>query len=309
MHPTKTYELRLKPLGQDNQNPSQTKELLKSWLLTNDVESFVEGALDVDINHDYQTTENEYYANNGGLEVHLSIYMYNLEELEMLKVRIESEFAAAVECSIESMDTQVWMDGWKESFKPFTTEKFYVRPPWEAQTDDSSKIDLVIEPGMAFGTGQHATTKVCLAAIERLLAKPRKPLDQINFLDVGTGTGILAIAAAKLGVAKLLGTDIEVDAINASKENAKENSVKVDFERGSVPKREKYDFVIGNILTVVLQHLLVDIAEVMNDGGIVILSGLLNEEEDFMRSIGEQNGLKLMSVKRQSGWSCLVMEK
>ncbi len=309
MHPTKTYELILLPVGDEKRSSSQAKDQLRSWLLLNGVDSFVEGALDVDINHDYETTENEYYAANGGNEAPLSIYMYNKEELDMIQVRIESEFGKQVSCRLDSMDTEVWMEGWKESFKPFATNKFYVRPPWEDYPKDAKEIDLIIEPGMAFGTGQHATTKICLSALEEILDRPAAELGALKMLDVGTGTGILAIAAAKLGVKNILGTDIEVDAIDASIENAKVNDVNVTFERGSVPSSKTYGFVMANILAVVLKVIIGDIAKATEPGGLVVLSGLLNEEDEVMRTIAEQHGLRFVKQTQLLGWTCMVLEK
>jgi ribosomal protein L11 methyltransferase len=309
MHPAKTYELILSPLGDDKRSPKQTKDQLRAWLLNHDVESFVEGALDVDINHDYETSEREYYSANGGDEAPFSIYLYNKEELEMLQARIEKEFLEQVSCRIDIMDTEVWMEGWKESFKPFTTQKFYVRPPWDDYPAGTSEMDLIIEPGMAFGTGQHATTKICIGAIEDFLGSPEVTPESISMLDVGTGTGILAIAASKLGVKKIVGTDIEEDAIKASIENSKVNNTEINYELGSIPSGQKYDFVVANILAVVLRVLVKDIAAATNEGGSVLLSGLLNEEEAEIRAIAETYGLKFKKMTQLLDWTCMILEK
>ena len=136
-------------------------------------------------------------------------------------------------------------EGWKDSFKPFATKKFYVYPPWEQNKEELGKIPLEVEPGMAFGTGQHATTQLCLAQIENLFES--KTIETV--LDVGTGTGILAIAAIKLGAKKLVGTDIDADAVIAAKENAVRNECSFEVFQDSVPAdTNSYDFVIANIL-------------------------------------------------------------
>ena len=304
MHPKKTFELRLLPVKQDSYPAIKTKNELMDWLLAHGVSAFVEGSLEVDVNHDYETTEDEYFEKFGGQEAPLSIYKFSFDELDGLKTQVEKHYGVRIEASIHSMDTQVWQEGWKESFKPFDTKKFNVRPPWESAQAGSPLMDLVIEPGMAFGTGQHATTKLCIKTLEQMDFGSSKSL-----LDVGTGSGILAIAAVKLGISQATGTDIEVDAVNASKENAVTNSVNIGFEKGSVPSGKIYDYVFANILTVVLRKILPDIAAATVPGGTVLLSGILNEEDDEMIGIAKEYGLTPKSAAQLSGWSCLTFIK
>jgi ribosomal protein L11 methyltransferase len=304
MNPKKTFELRLLPVKTGEHPATKTKNELMDWLIAHGVNSFVEGSLDVDVNHDYETTEDQYFEQFGGQDAPISVYKFSLDEIEGLKAQIVQHYGARIDASVHSMDTDVWQEGWKESFKPFATKKFYVRPPWERAQEDSTLMDLVIEPGMAFGTGQHATTKLCIQTLEQMDFGTGRSL-----LDVGTGTGILAIAAVKLGLSKAVGTDIEVDAVNASRDNAVANNVTIDFEKGSVPAGQTYDFVFANILTVVLRKILPDIAEATNSGGTVLLSGILNEEDEEMIGIAKGCGLTLKAPAQLSGWSCLTFSK
>jgi ribosomal protein L11 methyltransferase len=174
-------------------------------------------------------------------------------------------------------------------------------------------IDLVIEPGMAFGTGQHATTRLCLEQIGLDAAENRGRLATRRVLDVGTGTGILAIGARKLGYAACDGTDIEDDAILAAVENARLNGVSLDFRLGSIPRlagpEAAYDVVLANILAVVLIRIMDDLAAVTRPGGRLILSGLLVEEEDEVAARGAAAGLTRVRSGRHEGWSCLVLGK
>jgi ribosomal protein L11 methyltransferase len=312
MHPLLTYELRVAIAG-DTRQAAKTKERLIDWLLLNGVESFVEGELAVDINQNQDEPPRDYYTELGGDATPVSVYRYSRESLDDLQTKLEATFGAKVATELRTMQTETWMEGWKESFKPFATESFYVRPPWEAgPAGEQAKqlIDLVIEPGMAFGTGQHATTRLCLEQVG-LDAKDHKgKLAGRRVLDVGTGTGILAIGAKKLGYGVCAGTDIEDDAILAAVENARMNQADVYLRKGSIPDEGgQYDLVLANILAVVLIRMMDELAAVTRPGGRLILSGLLVEEEDEVATRGEAAGLVRVRSGQLSGWSCLVLEK
>lgn len=301
MHPTLTYELKVAFPG-DPGNALRVKEKLIDWLLVNGVESFVEGQLDVDFNLNQDEPPRDFYSEMGGDLAPVSVYRYSRESLEDLQAKMDRDFSGKVDVELTSMETQEWMEGWKESFKPFATRMFYVRPPWEA-SHQNGLMDLVIEPGMAFGTGQHATTRLCLELLEEISGRG-------TVLDVGTGTGILAIAAKKLGYGACFGTDIEDDAIIAAVENARMNGVDVSFWKGSLPKeRVTHDLVFANILAVVLIRLMDDLAAVTKVGGKLILSGILVEEEQEVVLRAEKAGLELVRAARQDGWSGLLLSK
>ncbi len=307
MHAPLTYELRIQFQGEPRA-AIKTKEHLTDWLLLNGVESFVEGELAVDINQNQDEPPRDYYHELGGDLTPVSVYRYSLESLTDLKTKLEHTFQKRVNTEIHEMATEVWMEGWKESFKPFATDTFYVRPPWEGKSSDSQLKDLVIEPGMAFGTGQHATTRLCLEAASGRVFRPG---DRV--LDVGTGTGILAIGAKLLGYSDCLGTDIEDDAILAAKANAALNAVDVQFRLGSMPtlaeKRDGYNLVFANILAVVLLRIMDDLSELLKPGATLILSGLLVEEEAEIIVRAEGAGLKYVQSRRLDGWSAVVCEK
>ena len=208
--------------------------------------------------------------------------------------------------SLKQTDTSQWQEGWKDSFKPFETEKFHVFPPWESDNISSTKIRLEVEPGMAFGTGQHATTQLCLSKLDDAVEQLRPK----SVLDVGTGTGILAIAVKKMGCDSLLATDIDADAVIAAKENAKRNAVDFDVSQDSVPEDARpCELVIANILFVVLRRIIGNLATKVQPGGKLLLSGILSEEASEMLELAELQGLKFESKNEQDGWVCLVLRK
>lgn len=317
MHPTLTYELKVAFPGEPK-GAEKTKQRLIEWLLMSGVESFVEGQLDVDFNLNQDEPPRDFYGDMGGDLAPVSVYRYSRESLDDLRAKIAASFKNAVSLELTSMQTETWMEGWKESFKPFATEEFWVRPPWIKEAPPKGKLDLVIEPGMAFGTGQHATTRLCLEELGKVARRHSQAsgasrreslLSEHKLLDVGTGTGILAIGGKLLGYGICAGTDIEDDAIMASLENARMNQTEVFFQKGSIPEGSVNDLVLANILAVVILRLMDDLVAAVKPGGTIIFSGILVEEEDEVAQRGIGAGLVKVRAAQLNGWSCLVMEK
>ena len=315
MPPLKTYELKITFL-QASQAEKQTdlsilKEQIKSWFTSHGVDTFVEGSLDnLDIDHDYEQNDRDFFSELGGEYTPLSIFSYNIEYLNDFKSKLTHVFTKGIQVEILSMETKVWMEGWKESFKPIHTQLFYIYPPWEAKPFTPSLIPIIIDPGMAFGTGQHATTQVCIQEMERL-HKSMGTWENKRILDVGTGSGILAIAAAKLGCHEISGCDIEIDAISSAKENSRINEVSPSFWQGSLPSKNpgSYDLIIANILFVVLSKIIGELAAELRPKGTLLLSGLLVEQKAEMLELALNQGLKLLSERELDGWQCLTLEK
>jgi ribosomal protein L11 methyltransferase len=321
MHPPVTYELRVVFNGAPAVVQKQKSRLI-DWLLFNGVDAFVEGSLDCDINQNQDEPPRDHFSELGGELTPVSIYRYTRESLEDLKAKLGRDFKPSetgIETSLVEHSTEEWMEGWKSSFLPFATPEFRVRPPWvsatagEGESEAARKkglIDLVIEPGMAFGTGQHATTRLCLEALGRIAAKHGRPADRAKrtVLDVGTGTGILMIGASLLGYGVCAGTDIEDDAVLAAAENAKMNKTPVAVKLGSIPEAGKYDLVFANILAVTLLRLMDELVGVMAGGGYLVLSGLLVEEQKEIEERARGAGLRIVEATQQDGWSCVVAQ-
>jgi ribosomal protein L11 methyltransferase len=194
---------------------------------------------------------------------------------------------------------------------------FYIYPPWETAKRPPHKIPLVIEPGMAFGTGQHATTQVVIQRLEKLVAD-RHDVGQWRCMDVGTGTGILALVAHKMGFKSVAGSDIDPDAVSAAVKNAELNNINLPVWQGSCPIngvngraefKPTFDVVIANILFVVLQKIITDLGAITKPGGILILSGVLVEDAAEMTGLAQAQGLKLVDEGVLDGWSCLTFKK
>ena len=199
-----------------------------------------------------------------------------------------------------------WNETWKKGFHPVDVgRQFTVLPCWEKKNKD--RFNLVIDPGMAFGTGHHETTRSCLVLMERYAPKTAKD----NFLDLGTGTGILAIAARKLGYRHVVGIDTDILALDAARDNIVINSVPDVEIRDEIfaECREAFDVIAANLISGVLVSLAPLLFPRMNPGGIAILSGILSGQEAEVIEAMEQAGLRLRETYHDGKWVSLVMER
>jgi len=197
-----------------------------------------------------------------------------------------------------------WNEPWKKRFIPMDVgERLSILPPWEKR--DNNRIPLIIDPGMAFGTGHHETTKACLQLIERF--SKNSPKDR--FLDVGTGTGILAIAASRLGFKAVVGVDIDPLAIDAAKRNAELNSLQnVEIKEGTIAGvYGSFDMIAANLMSEVLIRIAPEIASRLNHTGIAILSGMLKGQEDDVLHTIKRSGLSTTEVQVDGRWVSLVL--
>ncbi len=211
-----------------------------------------------------------------------------------------------------------WADAWKEHFHPLRfgrNGRLIVRPSWdEAVVAEPGAIVVTLDPGRAFGTGQHATTRLCLEAIERLV----RAGDTV--LDVGTGSGILAIAAARLGATTVHALDTDPEAIAAARENAARNSVddRIEVRAGSLgsawpsvahsaaPPREVYDLVVANVSSAVVLELLPAAAAALVPGGHLVASGFLHEAAPRIEAAARAAGLVDATIQHDGEWSALI---
>jgi ribosomal protein L11 methyltransferase len=209
---------------------------------------------------------------------------------------------------LEELPDQDWGEKWKEGLAPLAIGRVFVRPSWIAAETPPGMVEVTLDPGMAFGTGTHPTTSLCLAAMsERLAARP-----EARVLDVGTGSGLLAIAARKLGAPRVFGNDNDPIAIRVALENAALNGVQVDFDLRDVGEQPgPFDLILANILANTLCELAPAIAAQLAPGGLVLLSGILTPQELEVRAAYVAAGLRPSpgGDRRDGEWSLLAMER
>lgn len=205
-----------------------------------------------------------------------------------------------------------WVQTWKEHYRPIPIGKHLLILPAWYPSPDPERISIKIEPGMAFGTGTHPTTQMCLEAAEDYTL-PGKPV-----IDVGCGSGILAVAALKLGANRALGVDIESEALQAAQQNASLNGVANQFELGLGSIREilagafslqKAPLVFANILAPILVRLLTEgLGQLIDAQGVAVLSGILAEQEQEVLQAAQSQGLHLHKRYQIDDWVALVFE-
>jgi ribosomal protein L11 methyltransferase len=201
-----------------------------------------------------------------------------------------------------------WAEAWKDNFRPLhATPGLVIKPPWEDYPERKGEIVIEIDPGMAFGTGAHPTTRMCLGTLEEFIPSfPFKP----TILDVGTGSGILALAARKLGAGKTLAIDIDSTAVECARKNAAANQVieEIDFRVCSPDSlRRKFDIVVANLLPQELLMLAPALSRRVNIRGRLIISGILRGQKGEITAAFIDRGLKVAGSRESEGWVCLVL--
>lgn len=206
----------------------------------------------------------------------------------------------------KELDDQDWAHAWKAHFWPQKiSSHMVVKPTWRDYSADRDDIVIELDPGMAFGTGTHPTTVLCINMIEKYLS----PGD--SFLDVGTGSGILMIAAAKLGAARLCGIDKDEVAVEAAVQNMELNHVNPQVFRLTAGNlvadiNESFTFVTANIFTHVILELLQDICRVIADDGILVCSGIIVENKQSVITAMEDTGFEILETATEEDWVAIV---
>ena len=219
------------------------------------------------------------------------------------------EACAAVACldgvpvyALEKVEEQNWVQLTQSQFEPIRVSgRLWIVPSWHAAPDPDA-IVLVLDPGMAFGTGSHPTTRLCLEWLERTVTPG------VSVLDYGCGSGILAIAAARLGATDVLGVDIDPQAVTAARNNAERNGVDVRFDDSAAEIRGQFDLVVANILSNPLKALAPAICSHVHPGGRLALSGILAAQaEELIAAYAPW--IPLAVADTREGWVCLAGRK
>lgn len=213
-------------------------------------------------------------------------------------------------------DDTDWAERWKQYFEPLCIgERLWIVPSWRRDfTPPADSIVLQLDPGMAFGTGQHATTALCLELLDSPAVLGAGSVR--NLLDVGSGSGILAIAAAKLGVPHVVAIDNDPDAVRASAENAEANGVAAQVLASDTPLdalHERFDLVLANILAVTLEALAAELLRALAPGGTLVMSGVLAEQLPHLEQVfaevalAHARALRKERVVQRGDWVAVQM--
>ena len=224
------------------------------------------------------------------------------------------EYLPAGSCQIETklMAEETWANAWKKYYQPFRLGKhIHVVPSWiEEEPAEPEEIRITLDPGMAFGTGTHETTSMCMTLLEDLV----KPGDVV--LDIGCGSGILGIVCAKLGAGKVIGSDLDPNAVLVAKENAALNQVSsvVQIETGDLMQIEAFqniqaDLIVANIIADVIIHLAGQIPAFLKPGGHFICSGIIKERQADVEAALHNNGYQIDEIKEKGSWIAICCHR
>ncbi|NCA92574.1 50S ribosomal protein L11 methyltransferase [bacterium] len=209
-------------------------------------------------------------------------------------------------CEINTMliDDESWYESWKRYYKPIIAGKYVIVPKWLNYSDDDSLIKVLMDPGMAFGTGEHESTKMCLMLLSEVKVKGK------SVIDVGTGSGILGIAAIKSGASSCYMCDIDCVAVKAAKENASlngvENSVAIELNDLLSDKSKKADVVLANLTADILIRLSDGLKDHINNQGKLICSGIIHSRKEEVIATYKKAGFTLEKETTMGEWNALL---
>lgn len=216
-----------------------------------------------------------------------------------------THLTSQIQWQIFEEENKDWMAEWKKGFKPFQlVGPYWVVPSW-LETPPEAKVSLKIDPGMAFGTGTHATTQMAAYFVHKFTQTSRRPLNELSVLDVGTGTAILALLAAKAGVKKIIGLEIDPEARRVARENIQANECSwIEIPEKTLEETHQvFDVVIANIIDGVLLQLKNDLLRVLSRQGDLFLTGILAEKDsDFFAEFIETAPLQVVRRLEKDEW-------
>ena len=232
------------------------------------------------------------------------------EKLSEIKKRLEYVKSLDLDTgSLEVFKTVVKQANWENEWKKYfnvqkVSNSIVIKPSWEDYTAKDGEKIIDIDPGMAFGTGTHETTRMCINAIEKYMKQGD------SLIDIGCGSGILSIAAAHLGAQRVIAVDLDKLAVKVSKENVELNgfSDTVDVRYGDLTEviDEKADVIVANIIADIIAKLSENIADFMKKDGYFISSGIINDKKDFVISKLIDNNFEIVEERNDGEWNCIV---
>lgn len=262
---------------------------------------------------DFYRDEKQFLMIDYAVSAYFPMNIYSQRRNNLIKNAFEEKFSGRDDViftiDFYEYDEEDYQNSWKKYLYPEkVSNKFVVKPTWREYKPEENELVIELDPGRAFGTGSHPTTSLCLKIMEENI----KPGNSV--IDVGTGSGILMIAAEKLGATDIYGTDIDELAVEATKENLELNSISSDIAKVylgdliSVVKDKQFDVVVANILADVILLLLRDIFKVVKKDGLIIFSGIIEDKLPEIIKQVEEKGLKILEIKKDKEWRALLIK-
>ncbi len=268
---------------------------------------------DPDILKEKQFQDDEYLGTEFNLPHHFGVRSYFPvddrlgERLTRIKNRVVEAIGNAVEFELKQVREEDWAEAWKQYFKPEHIGQIVIKPSWEEYTPASGEIIIELDPGMAFGTGTHPTTRVCIKLLQEIITP------QTEMLDVGTGSGILALAGAKLGANKITATDIDPIAVKVASENIRRNRMEglIEVYESNLLERPlnfKFNLVVANIITNSILAIVPQLVKVLEPGGMFLASGIIEERLPEVAECLNKHGFTNVKHLFEEGWVGLVAQ-
>lgn len=262
---------------------------------------------------DFYKNEKDFLMVDHAVSAYFPLNIYAEKRKKVILERFEEVFVDREDIvytiDFYEYDEEDYQNSWKKYlFTEKVSERFVVKPTWREYEPKDDELIIELDPGRAFGTGSHPTTSLCLKLMEENI----KEGDSV--IDVGTGSGILMIAADRLGASEVYGTDIDELAVESAKENLELNGISEDRAKVylgnlvSVVNGKKFDVVVANILADVLLILLNDISKVVKKDGLVIFSGIIDEKCELLKREVEALGMEILEVKADKEWRAMLIK-
>lgn len=263
---------------------------------------------------DWDYVEEEVFNKSGQDGVLIKTYISEernvVEVVENIKHRVLSlrDFGIDIgegSVSLGQVNESDWANEWKKYYKPTKIgQRIVVKPTWEDYKPENGELIIELDPGMAFGTGTHETTSMCIRELEKYVNEDSK------VFDIGCGSGILAIAAAKLGAKEVLAVDLDEVAVKVSKENVEENNVSdsVEVRHGNLMDvvKDRADVVVANIIADIIKILAKDVHNFMKKDAVFISSGIILDKIEEVKESLIENGFEIIDIKKLGEWSAIV---
>lgn len=262
---------------------------------------------------DFYKNEKEFLMVDHAISAYFPLNPYAEKRKAAILSTFEEKFAEREDIvytvDFYEYDEEDYQNSWKKYLFPEkVSEKFVVKPTWREYTPEADELIIELDPGRAFGTGSHPTTSLCLKLMEENISEGD------SVIDVGTGSGILMIAADRLGASEIYGTDIDELAVESAKENLELNNISEDKAKVykgdliSVVEGKKFDVVVANILADVLLILLHDISKVVKPNGKIIFSGIIEDKCELLRREVESLGFTVEEIKADKEWRAMLIK-